>query len=180
MEDYIPIQNPSTSDQYALEGWRLLNNGDFSKAEEMLNHALNLNPYNGEAYAWLAQLHQEEGNLEEAWNSVLLGVFVESTSPTVLIEASEISQMMGNKEEAMSYLVQAYQQIQCFNQSQRYYDTLHKRGSLSRDLVPQIIVPRLSTASLDAFDALSDQLEIFRNREEGIEFLKWLEDERVQ
>ncbi len=175
--DYEPIENPSSSDEYALEGWRLLNDGNFSMAEEMLNHALALNSHNGEAYAWLAQFHQEQGNLDEAWKSALLGIFVESDSPIVLIKVSEISQLMGKKEDAASYLLQAYHQTQNLQQSKRYTATLYKRGLLPRDTVPQLVQVVISDDMIGDFTELAELLEIQRDMDEANEVMTWVKKE---
>jgi tetratricopeptide (TPR) repeat protein len=177
---YEPFQTLTFSGQFALEGKRLLNSGNLTEAKKYLLKAIEINAYNGEAYAWLAQLQLLQGHEDEAWTTIKLAIFVDSTSPIVLTIASEIAQEKGDDNQALQYLLNAYEVLQRNNQSTDYYSGVYRRSILNRDLVPQIIVPELSSHSLEDFSQLSNHPEIFTDQADVNEFIKWLEAERRQ
>jgi tetratricopeptide (TPR) repeat protein len=106
--------DPGLADAYAVRGliasrkWKLSGAGDdIVRAEADFRKALSLNPSLSSAYAWYAQLKEEQDQFDEAIDLVLRGLSVDPRNRITYLELPTLQALKGNNQRAIDLILGA-------------------------------------------------------------------------
>jgi tetratricopeptide (TPR) repeat protein len=179
LDTFVPEVIPTSYFSLSRAGKRALNNGDLKDAEDYLTKAISINANDAIAYSWFGELYGKRNDIEQAWYYTQLALFLNGNSAIVRVEASRIARAMGDEEEWMNHLLQAYELLQRENQSYEYESIFYMRPLLPFDLVPQMADPKLSVSTLEDFTELANEFELKGRSELASEIREWIETQEI-
>jgi tetratricopeptide (TPR) repeat protein len=177
LADFVPGVIQTSAYSLAQAGMRAINDRNLNQAEEYLLGALSIDHNYADAYAWLARVHLELGDLDQAEYNISLALFLTDASPHVRMEASRIAQFKGNEAEAMDHLQRAYSLLRDKHHYMLHSLVFYMRPTLSFDLVPQLIDPKLNSFTVDSFQELAEYLKTSGDVDTARSVLEWIEVE---
>jgi tetratricopeptide (TPR) repeat protein len=167
-DQHVPILMKWLDNRYlprhyaALQGWIYLDQGEYKLAKDSLHESLGFDPATVEAYAGLAQIAIQQGDLKEA--AYQLGLADLTGRSSILLDEvrAVYAEVQGDTHLTDSLWIAAARTGLWPMSSGPYFESVYGRSYLPMDLPPQTMLAPLShaiqTGYLQALDRGGSQL----------------------
>ena len=156
------------------QGYQAIKSGDPAAAEAILLREVRANPFNANAYAFLALAQQELGKEREAWVNAQTAPFVNDESTWGLIFSAQVALEQDRQKSGMEWLWRAYQLMRYPNYTKHMALAMYRTQPLPGDISPFLVLSGPPSDSEVLFIQLADHLRSLGKDHEARDLIEWL------
>jgi uncharacterized protein HemY len=149
--------------------------GEIIGSENLIFQSLNEAASNPLAYAYLAQLAFENGDIGRSKSYIDTAIFISNNQPEVLLIAGILYRHFGDEDLGYEYLKKSYYEYRYRRYSNGYYADAYRQYSLPVDVSPYLYIGDLTEENVDTFTDLIEYLETNDNSKLANDIRQWLD-----